>query len=354
MKTLALIGSVTWCLAFAGCGPHIQPHEPAPPATSINLRLGLIGSGSLPPLATKTHECFTEPGACGYPDPGYSTVGYVGNCSSLTPEGEIEPSVEGERIEHKNITGTVLIAAANVVMDNDCITTNGHGSIEDGIAAVRVEFTGTNFKIENSTIKGKNQTTESVPVALANDSAAVNISANKVVTENCTECVHGSVSLFNSYIVANGIIEGEHYEDVYCNDTTFVAEHDVLFNPHEQTANILCDTNGGGGGVAQNHVTITKSLLAGGGYLMYPQSGSSSVGESTMNIKRDHFARCVGRPLTETGGGNHHCTPDGDEHGYFPFGGSYGPSAYKYCPPVAGQIWELNYWDNNLEPALCE
>jgi hypothetical protein len=299
-------------------------------------------------------SCFAEPGACGYPDPSYSNVGPSVACSSLTPSGELTVTTEKAKIENKDITGGVAVDAKNVILTNDCITTNGGGS--GSSSAVNIGQGDTGTQITHSDISGANSTDESVEEALSNNYSNSSTVADHDYIYNCGECVHGEWKLTNSYVTVSANISGAHYEDIYCNDETFIAEHDVLINPHGQTANLFCDTNLGGGGPAENHITVTNSLLAGAGYSLYPQGNSTSVGSSTMTITDNRFARCLGKPIFDGSGTTCQGLGEGeaDSHGYYPNGGYYGQIASVYCPPTPGQEWSNNVWDDNNETVTCE
>jgi hypothetical protein len=217
----------------------------------------------------------------------------------------------------------------------------------------------TGTQITHSNIGGANSTGQSVEEALSNNYANANTVADHDYIHNCGECVHGAWTLTNSYVIVNGTVPNcgsecpDHYEDIYCDSSTFVAEHDVLLNPEGQTATLFCDTSGGSGGPALNHITLTNSLVAGGGFTLYPQGNSSSVGSSTMNISNDRFGRCTTAKVFEAEWGTSSCKGGADSHGYWPLGGDYGVASYIYCPPTAGQIWSENVWDDNNETVGC-
>jgi hypothetical protein len=297
--------------------------------------------------------CFPAPGACGYPDPDSGNVGPSGACSSLTPSAGINEHTAGATIQNLNITGEVTISASNVTLANDCISASGGGRLGSRIVSIGDGVTGT--KIMHSTVFGANSTSESVEEALSNNNEGTGTVADHDYIYNCGECVHGTWTLTNSYVTSNATIPSDHYEDIYCNDTTFVAEHDVLINPHEQTANLFCDTNGGGGGPADDHITVTESLLAGSGYGLYPQGNSSSVGSSTMDVTGNRFARCLTAHVFESGTGGTSCKGGADADGYWPFGGYYGvlDADAAYCPPASGQQWSNNVWDDDGEAIGC-
>lgn len=326
---------------------------PSPVGIAPTLTLPMAPVATKPPMPSPSTGCFAAPGACGYPDPNYSNVGPSVACSSLVSSGELTVATEGAKIEGKNITGGVAVDAKNVILTNDCITANG-GSGSSSVVNIGNGDTGT--QITHSDISGANSTTESVEEALSNNYSNGSTSADHDYIYNCGECVHGEWKLTNSYVTVSANISGAHYEDIYCNDETFVAEHDVLINPHEQTANLFCDTELGGGGPANNHITVTDSLLAGAGYSLYPQGNSTSVGSSTMTITDNRFARCLGKPIFDGYGNRCEGLAEGetDTHGYYPNGGFYGHIASVYCPPISGQMWSKNVWDDNNETVECE
>ena len=300
---------------------------------------------------TQQTDCFKAPGACGYPDPNYGNVGPSTACSSLTPANGLTVSTAGATVQNMDITGQVTVSANNVTLSNDCISTDGDGALGSKALSIGDGVTGT--LISHSDIAGANETSQSVEEALANNDGNENTTADHDYIFNCGECVHGTWKLTNSYVTSNATISTDHYEDIYCNDATFVAEHDVLLNPHEQTANLFCDTNDGSGGPGDDHITLTNSLLAGAGYSVYPQGNSSSVGSSTMNISNNRVARCLSSHVYNPASGGTDCSSGTDSYGYYPFGGQYGVDSYVYCPPASGQVWSNNVWDDNNEAIGC-
>jgi hypothetical protein len=331
-----------------------SPGRPTPTPAPVATVPPLPPVTTVPPKPSPSTGCFAAPGACGYPDPKYSNVGPSAACSSLASSGELTITTAGETVANKNITGGVTVDAKNVTLTNDCITANGGGSGSSAVVNIGQGDTGT--QITRSDISGANSTTESVEEALSNNYSNSSTSADHDYIYNCGECVHGEWKLTNSYVVASANISGAHYEDIYCSDETFIVEHDVLINPHEQTANLFCDTNLGGGGPGDNHITVTNSLLAGAGYSLYPQGNSTSVGSSTMTITSNRFARCLGKPIFDGYGNRCEGLAEGetDSHGFYPNGGFYGHIASVYCPPTPGQVWSSNVWDNNNETVSCE
>jgi hypothetical protein len=372
---LALLSTTTVVIAFAATAP-VGPFTFASGVAGTTFECSVDGgiyqgcsSPYNPTLSTGAHtlrvqekftvattpppsgsRCFTSPRTCGYPDPAAANVGGSTVCSSLTPSGPITASSQGQTVKGLNITGGVTVSASNVTLANDCITTNGGGRQGSRVVTIANGAKGT--RIEHSTISGSNSSSQSVEEGINNNYSQSGSVADHDYIYNCGECVHGPWTLTNSYVTSNATISGEHYEDIYCSDATFVAEHDVLINPHEQTANLFCDTRGGGGGAADNHIALKSSLLAGSGFSLYPNGNSSSVGSSTMTVTGNRFARCLSTPVFNQGTGGTSCGGGPDSNGYFPKGGYFGIASYIYCSG-ANQIWANNVWDDNGASVGC-
>ena len=220
-----------------------------------------------------------------------------------------------------------------------------------------------NTLVENTTVAGANNSTESMEIAMDNDGGG-SATASHDYIYNCGECIHdGPWTISDSYVIANGMQgTGDHLEDLYCSDQTEVLTHDTLLNPADQTATVFCDTHFGQSGACDNHITLTNSLVGGGGFTLYPCGNASSVGSSTMNISNNRFARCTTPTFqynSSTGGTacqGSRGTAIGsgvDSHGYWPDGGYFGLDAYIYCPPDSNQTWTGNVWDDNSATAGC-
>jgi hypothetical protein len=324
---------------------------------------GSSGGGS---EGTQT-DCFMSPSKCGYPDPtatsGTSVVGPVDSngtsvaCSSLTPSGSITSTSANQSITGLNISGDVLVTSNGVTLKNDCITQSGGGSactnstgpathqcfplwIESGSASVT-----------NTTITGANASSNSI-IGVANSGNSSGTMSHDYIY-NCTECIHDSWTVDDSYIISNGS-NSAHTEDWYFSDGTVSANDDTMLDPQDNTAIIFGDTNGGQGGPGDNHITTTNSLLAGSGFLFYPDANSSSEGTVSIDIANNRIARCLTSPVYNSGSGGYACSGGADQYGYWPYGGYYGKvglatttggSPYSYTG--SNQIWSDNCWDNN-------
>jgi hypothetical protein len=321
--------------------PPTTTTPPPPPPTTT--------TPSPPPPPTTTSgsssggSCFASPGSCGYPDPQYHNVG-VPQGTTLTNSGSITVTTAGTVISGLNVTGTIDVRANNVTIQNTKVTctTCGAGS------AVMQESGYSNLVVKNSQVSGGSI-----------DDFGNGATLDHVYLSNCGECTHYVVGISDSYIaVASGVVAGAHYEDFYGGLQTINIQHSVLLNPHVQTAVVF---NSGNDGPCQNHTTINNSLIAGGGYAIYPCAHSSSAGSSVTTITNNRFARCVETLITLNG--HYVCTgfpftgdaTDGyvaltDGHGYYPDSGSYGLDDSIYCGQTT---WSNNVWDDNGATAGC-
>ena len=327
------------------------------------------GSGSASSAATGTVTsgsgggstgCFASPGACGYPDPTAGNVGATAPCSSLSASGSITASTAGQTIQNLNVTGTITVNAANVTINNVCVTDNAGGQI--GSRAILLNSGGKNALIEHVTVAGANQSTQSVEQAIANNSSST-ATVTSAHLYNCGECLwNGPWTVSDSYVITNGMQgTGDHLEGLYMSDSTATLNHDVLLDPDHQNSAVFGDANWGSGGPCANHWTITNSLLAGGGFVIYTCGNASSVGSSTMNISNNRFARCTTAPIkynSSTGGSacqgstGSSIGSGADSHGYWPYGGYFGLDAWTYCTGT-NQTWTGNVWDDNATTVPC-
>jgi len=311
--------------------------------------------------------CFATPGACGFPDPAYGNVGPSSRCSSLRASGTIISTSSGQTIEDRDVSGQIIIQNPKVTVRDVCVTYDGHARLNS--TAVQLTRSATDALIEDSDIAGANAATGSVEQAVSNFGAAGAVLDHDYIS-NCGECVHDEPWVVeNTYVLANGMLgTGDHMEPLYVNDGTLVAQHDTLLLPpstNPQVAVVFGNVNDGNGGRCSNHITVADSLLAGGGFSIELCAHATSVGTSTMDISADRFARCIKRPViydASTGGtacsgyrGGPETLADAgrDPSGYWPLGGYYGYDAGVYCPPVPGQTWTGNVWDDNGASIGC-
>jgi hypothetical protein len=161
------------------------------------------GAGTGLPIVIPANGCFPAPGACGLPDPTYHNVGATSACSSLPASGSITVSTAGSTIADRNVTGTIVVNAANVTIQNVCVTTNGGGQL--GSRSILLQSGADNTLLRNVTIAGANQSGQSVDQAVANNSGGP-ATATGLYASNCGECLwNGPWTVSDSYVITNGM-----------------------------------------------------------------------------------------------------------------------------------------------------
>jgi hypothetical protein len=172
--------------------------------------------------------------------------------------------------------------------------------------------------IEDTTIHGQDTGNNAVEYANQNGGDS-STTALRVDLYNCTECYLGPGTLRNSYADVSAVVAGSHYEDTYYGggDDALTIDHDTLLNPQPQTAAVYTYSDFG----QVTNLTISNSLLAGGGYTIYG-GGSTATGVTVTN---NHFSRI-----------------------YYPNGGHFGLSAAMNWDATD---WTANIWDDSGHPA---
>ncbi len=382
------------------------------------------GGGELHPN-TEARNCFENPEyegtaritACGYPTPEnvgaeapVADGGTGKKCSELPASGSISSSKAGEKIENKNINGTITINKENVTVKDVCANATGSSSVltmECGQAK--------GSKVEDSNIYGstilKNSKGEKGPVnfSINNDCEWAGSEgqlgvAKKDVFYYCSSCIHGNWEVDETYAIANaGELaqsgntpeppgEGWHNEAIYFNSQEIgggkhpgkiVGSKDTFFTPGASVAIAFGNTNGADGGApCEDKFQLNDSFVAGSGQ-MFEICGSANTGKATgeINIKETRFARCTGTNGTYDGGERcnrvsgweqagislaatlgvtvkgEYIEAWGEGHGYFPKGqanvGNFlgCPPTDSVCPGGSGgtHAWEGNFWDNDGE-----
>ena len=298
------------------------------------------GPGTVPVQQT---GCFASPHVCGFPDA--SNTG-VPKGTQLKPSGNIEVTEDGAVISGLEVTGSIEIDANDVTIENTKVTLDGPGCgtrSTCGNFDVHIEEGSTGTVIKDSEFLAAPGATCEHSIR---NSAGPELKMIRVYMRGCDSNIYGPGTLKDSYGLAKFAIADDHVENVYFDDSRFTAIHDTLLNPVSQTAVIFGDTNGGeSGGACKNRLTVISSLLAGGGYTLYPCGNASQPGSSTLVAEGNHFARCVSKETFDPDGGAHPCANGPDSSGYFPNSGSYGLAAYFF---PSASTWRGNVWDNNL------
>ncbi len=274
--------------------------------------------------------------------------------TTLTPSGSITVSTPGMTVQGLDITGSITVDAPNVTIQDVQLTVTASGS---GMMGITVESGATGLQIIDSTLLGASAN-PSPEAAVFNPSGSV-VTLTRVYIYNFADPLEYLVDVTDSYILSNGTYtspsEGvAHIEDIYTADSTVSVVHSVLFNPWGQTATLFMDTGGGQGGPGDDILTVENSLLAGGGWTMYPSAKSTSVGTGVMTVTGNRFARCLTTPVYDSQSGGTACSGGADDAGYWPGCGYYGPVADAWCPPVAGQSWSANVWDDDGSSVCCD
>jgi hypothetical protein len=283
--------------------------------------------------------CFAAPSSCGYPDA--SNTGVPAG-TALTPSSSRTITTNGTVLNGLEITGTVIVAADNVTIKNSRIRATAGGS---GSYAVQLNNGADNFTIEHTEVLGPTSETSGLESAVWNHYGNPGVTARYDYFHKCADCWEGPGVFENDYMVVDAAYNGSHDEDIYVCGAAVKVEHSTLYNTHHQTATVFGDTAGCGG----NSIEIKNSLLAGGGYMLYPQgNASSSIG--TMNITANRFARCVSGTAYDSSTGGTYCASSraGDTSGYYPYGGFYGLAAYYFTG--GANVWTNNVWDDNSKP----
>ncbi len=296
-----------------------------------------------PVEALRTSNCFSSPHSCGYPDPSNTGVPFG---VPLGASGSLTITQPGTVVSGLQVTGTIDVLASNVTIENTRViqngtcgptTTCGNSAIEiaSGLSGVVIK------NVETASVPG-----DTCEHDIRNTGSSLTI--ERAYLHACDSNVYatGPTVLKDSFGIAEIAISSDHIENIYFNETSFTAIHDTLLNPVSQTA-VIFGNSGGGTDVTNcsNQLTVLESLLAGGGYTLYPCAHAAEAGTSSLKVEGNHFARCLSAEGYEPDGGTHPCVGGADSSGYYPKSGSYGV-AIDYFTPVT--IWRGNVWDNNL------
>ena len=295
---------------------------------------------------------FASPGACGYPDPAYGNVG-VRAGTTLTPSGSITVTTPGAVIDGRDVSGSITVSANNVTIKNTRVTmTSGGCGPTDACGNSDIHLTGP-YSVTISNVELTSNSGITVDHGIRN-SYGGHIFVDRVYQHGAVGalCWCGAADISDSYSIIHLDIATNHLENIYGTNETITINHNTLLNPVSQTANIFLNTANGSGGPCDNQATITNNLLAGGGYQLYPCGNASSVGSSTIDVENNRFARCLTSAVPGVSG-SWNCSGGADSYGYFPSGGSYGTHSGVYCPPVSGQTWSGNKWDDRGSTIGC-
>jgi hypothetical protein len=285
-------------------------------------------------------DCFAHPAQCGYPS--VSNTG-VPPGTQLQPSGGITIRKPGTVIDGRQIEGKVTVAAPDVTIKNSLVISSDGGS---GSVAIELQQGADNFRIEDSEVRGSSKR-NGLESGVWNHYGNPGATALRTYFHSCADCWEGPGRFNKDLMVVDASYPGSHDEDIYVCGAAVRVENSTLINRHNQTATVFGDTAGCGG----NRFVIVNNLLAGGGYVLYPQGNADSP-TGYMKVTGNRFARCHGRHEYEADSGGTGCAGGPDSGGIFPAGGFYGVAAYYFTG--GANVWSGNIWDDNLKPVCVD
>jgi hypothetical protein len=326
--------------------PVVTPPVTTPPVTTppVVTPPAETPTTPTPPVGpTQSTHCFAAPHLCGFPDP---TNTGVPAGTTLTPSGSLTITRPGTVVSGLAVTGTINVLAANVTIENTRITQNTTCGTRTtcGNYAIRIDegVNGTVIRhVETASAPG-----DTCEHDIRNTGGTTTIEAAYLHACDSNVYAAGPTTLKDSYGIAALAISEDHVENIYFNETAFTAVHVTLLNPVDQTA-VIFGNSGGGYDVTNcsNQLTVLESLIAGGGYTLYPCAHAAKAGTSTLNVQGNHFGRCLTPETYIANGGLHPCSGGPDSNGYYPKSGVFG-IATNYFQGVG--TWRGNVWDDNL------
>jgi hypothetical protein len=293
--------------------------------------------------------CFSSPHSCGFPDP---TNTGVPSGLALKPSGSLTVTRAGTVVSGLQVTGTINVLASNVTIEDTRVTqgTTCGDTSTCGNYVIRIDEAASGTTIRDvETASAAGATCEH---DIRNTGGSLTVEGAYLHACDSNVYAAGPTVVEDSYGISKIDISNDHVENIYFNDTSFSAIHDTLLNPVGQTA-VVFGNSGGGIDVTncRNQLTVLDSLLAGGGYTIYPCAHAASAGSSSVNIQGNHFARCVTAESYNPDGGSHPCKGGPDSSGYFAKSGSYGVVTDYF---TGAGIWRGNVWDDNLEKVCSD
>ena len=318
-------------------------HHKSPSGGAAGAQNGASAPAPPPVEPLRTSGCFSSPHSCGYPDP--TNTGVPAGVS-LRASGSLTITQPGTVVSGLQVTGTIDVLASNVTIENTRVIQDGNcgPTIACGNSAIRLDEAASGTTIRR--VETTSEPGDSCEHDIRNTGGTVTIEGAYLHACDSNVYAAGPTVLKDSYGIAEIAISSDHIENVYFNETSFTAIHDTLLNPVEQTA-VIFGNSGDGTDVTNcaNQLTVLESLLAGGGYSLYPCAHSSQVGSSSLNVQGNNFARCATAEGYDPSSGGHPCKGGPDSSGYFASSGSFGVVS-DYFPGTG--IWRGNVWDDNL------
>ncbi|MGH2976025.1 MAG: hypothetical protein ACRDLL_14330 [Solirubrobacterales bacterium] len=302
---------------------------------AILLSIVGLAAGPAATSSASTTACFPQPSSCGYPD---ATTTGVPAGTALTSSSNVTLS-SGQIMRAKDVTGSVTVTGPNVTIEDSKIHTNDGGS---GETAITLQNGATNFKLIRSEVYGNGSQTDAPESGVWNHYNNAGAQAIGSYIHGSPDNWEGRVDLVkDSYMIVDAQYSGAHSENIYICGSTAIVEHSTLYNESDETSLIFGDGICGQG----NTVSVTDSMLAGGGYMLEPNAKGVSA---PVTITGNRVGRCLSSSQQDSGGG-YVCSGGADSSGYWPRGGHYGISADL----GSSATWSGNVWDDNGQPVCA-
>jgi hypothetical protein len=275
--------------------------------------------------------CFAEPHACGYPD---ATNTGVPKGTELKEMGDVTLH-GGDTLSDADVTGTVTVDGPGATIEDSKIHATGGGS---GSTAIQLEKDASDFTLIRSEVTGNGSKTNAPESNVWNHYGNPGFRVVDSYLHGVPDNIEGGVSIRDSYVVVDAEYPEAHSENIYLCGSYANVQHSTLYNESDETSLIFGDGICGKG----NKVTVENSLLAGGGYMLQPNSKGVSA---PVKIVDNRIGRCDTKTHQDSGGG-YVCDGGTDNEGFWPRGGHYG---------IATELghearWWNNVWDDNDRP----
>ncbi len=276
--------------------------------------------------------CFATPSACGYPD---ATNTGVPAGTALTTVSSVTLGA-GQTLEGKIVTNGVRVTGSDATIRNSVIKTPSGGN---GSTAIEIGNGATNFTIEHSEVTGNGSKTNAPESNVWNHYEDAGFRVIGSYLHGVPDNIEGGVAeVRDSFIAVDAEYSGAHSENIYLCGSTANVQHSTLYNESDETSLIFGDGICGKG----NTVTVENSLLAGGGYMLQPNSKGVSA---PVRIVGNRVGRCLTAAHQDSGGG-YVCASGKDANGFWPRGGHYGLDTEL----GSSAVWSGNVWDDNSQP----
>jgi hypothetical protein len=278
--------------------------------------------------------CFAKPSACGYPD---ATTAGVPAGTTLTTVSSVTLG-SGQTLEGKIVTDGVLVTGPNATIRDSVIKTPSGGN---GSTAIELANGANNFTIEHSEVTGNGSKTNAPESNVWNHYEDSGFRVIDSYLHGVPDNIEGGVAeLRDSFVAVDAEYPGAHSENIYLCGGSANVQHSTLYNESDETSLIFGDGICGKG----NTVTVENSLLAGGGYMLQPNSKGVSA---PVRIVNNRVGRCLTTAHQDSGGG-YVCASGKDANGFWPRGGHYGLDTEL----GNSAVWSGNVWDDDSQP-MC-